>query len=106
MGIHQQFQAKVKRGIFYHLGENLLFIIMEEEHFKRTTAPFDARFPNTNQAKHCWQNYADFHRCRRLKGEDYEPCRYFQRVYMSMCKNEDLEKWDDLFEKGASPSLR
>jgi cytochrome c oxidase subunit 6b len=31
------------------------------------TAPFDARFPNTNQSKNCWQNYVDFHKCIKLK---------------------------------------
>lgn len=49
------------------------------------TAPFDARFPNTNQTKNCWQNYVDFHRCQKMKGEDYEPCEYFRRVYKSLC---------------------
>lgn len=24
---------------------------------KYRTAPFDARFPNQNQTKNCWQNY-------------------------------------------------
>merc|ERR1711976_418073 len=77
-----------------------------EDNFKRDTAPFDARFPNTNQTKNCWQNYADFRRCQRIKGEDYEPCRYFQRAYMSLCQNSSIEKWDDLFDKGAFPSVR
>ncbi len=31
------------------------------------TAPFDARFPNTNQTRNCWQNYIDFHRCIQVK---------------------------------------
>lgn len=49
------------------------------------TAPFDARFPNTNQTRNCWQNYVDYHKCVKAKGEDYEPCNYFKRVYMSLC---------------------
>jgi hypothetical protein len=28
---------------------------------------FDARFPNCNQTRHCWQSYVDFHRCIKLK---------------------------------------
>ncbi|KAI4817319.1 hypothetical protein E4T44_10523, partial [Aureobasidium sp. EXF-8845] len=33
-------------------------------------AGFDARFPNQNQTKHCWQNYVDYHKCILAKGED------------------------------------
>lgn len=36
---------------------------------------FDARFPNQNQTKHCWQNYVDYHKCITAKGEDFKPCR-------------------------------
>ena len=49
------------------------------------TAKFDARFPNTNQTKNCWQNYVDFHKCTKAKGEDFEPCQYFKNVYRSLC---------------------
>lgn len=35
----------------------------------------DARFPNMNQTKHCWQNYVDYHKCITAKGEDFAPCR-------------------------------
>ena len=31
------------------------------------TSKFDARFPNTNQTKNCWQNYVDFHKCQKIK---------------------------------------
>ena len=40
----------------------------------------DARFPNTNQTKHCWQNYVDYHKCILAKGEDFPPCRQVRRV--------------------------
>ena len=53
--------------------------------FKLETAKFDARFPNTNQTRNCWQNYLDFHRCVKAKGEDYDPCQYFKRAYKSLC---------------------
>ncbi|KAI4730204.1 hypothetical protein E4T49_02010 [Aureobasidium sp. EXF-10728] len=42
--------------------------------FKFVTG-FDARFPNQNQTKHCWQNYVDYHKCILAKGEDFKPCR-------------------------------
>jgi cytochrome c oxidase subunit 6b len=40
-----------------------------------TAVGFDARFPNQNQTKHCWQNYVDYHKCILAKGEDFAPCR-------------------------------
>lgn len=52
---------------------------------KLETPPFDARFPNTNQTKNCWQNYLDFHRCNKVKGEDSSVCLYFKQTYMSLC---------------------
>ena len=56
--------------------------------FKLETAPFDARFPNQNQTRNCYQNYLDFHRCvkvKEAKGESTEMCQYFKRVYKSLC---------------------
>ncbi|KAL7372049.1 hypothetical protein ABVT39_009255 [Epinephelus coioides] len=41
------------------------------------TAPFDARFPNSNQTRNCWSNYLDYHRCQKAldaKGVDNAPC--------------------------------
>ncbi|XP_077864101.1 cytochrome c oxidase subunit 6B1-like [Saccoglossus kowalevskii] len=64
------------------------------------TAPFDARFPNQNQTKNCWQNYVDFYRCQKVKGEDYEPCTYFKKVYRSLCPNKWVESWDEQREAG------
>ena len=53
------------------------------------TPQFDARFPNTNQSKNCWQNYVDFHRCEKIKGEGAEVCKQFLRTYRSLCP----EQW-------------
>lgn len=52
---------------------------------KLETAKFDARFPNTNQTKNCWQNFIDFHKCIKAKGEDHAACQYFKRNYKSLC---------------------
>ena len=32
-------------------------------HVQIETAPFDPRFPQTNQAKHCYTRYNEFHKC-------------------------------------------
>ncbi|OQR69097.1 serine/arginine repetitive matrix protein 5 isoform X3 [Tropilaelaps mercedesae] len=64
------------------------------------TAPFDPRFPNTNQSRNCYQNYLDFHRCQKVKGEEYEPCKYFKRIYTSICPNAWIERWDSQVAEG------
>lgn len=56
-----------------------------KEDIKIETAPFDARFPNVNQTRHCWQHYVDFHKCEKAKGEDAPVCLYYKKVYQSMC---------------------
>lgn len=62
--------------------------VIEEKIKNYRTAPFDARFPNTNQTRNCFQNYLDFHRCNKAlsdKGQDVAPCDWYQRVYKSIC---------------------
>jgi len=68
------------------------------------TIPFDPRFPNQNQTRNCWQNYVDFHRCQKLKGEDYEPCNFFAKNFQTVCPNAWIEKWNDQREKNAFPA--
>ncbi|XP_067133499.1 cytochrome c oxidase subunit 6B2 [Centruroides vittatus] len=75
----------------------------ETEEFKFWTPPFDPRFPNQNQTKNCYQNFLDYHRCRKIKGTDYEPCEYFKRVYKSLCPNAWIAKWDEQIEEGRFP---
>ncbi|XP_050506678.1 cytochrome c oxidase subunit 6B1 [Diabrotica virgifera virgifera] len=72
--------------------------IKEDEIFK--TAPFDPRFPNTNQTRYCYQSYLDFHRCQKVRGSDYKPCEYFSKVFHSVCPNAWIEKWDGQREEG------
>lgn len=55
------------------------------EQLNLRTAPFDARFPNQNQTKSCWQNFIDYQKCVKAKGEDYEPCQFFFRNFKSLC---------------------
>ncbi|KAI7860808.1 cytochrome c oxidase, subunit VIb [Circinella umbellata] len=61
-------------------------------------------FPNTNQTKHCWQNYVDYFKCINARGEDFAPCKQFYRAYHSLCPNEWIEKWDTQREEGTNPS--
>ncbi|KAL6710691.1 Cytochrome c oxidase subunit 6B [Coniothyrium glycines] len=70
--------------------------------FKFVTG-FDARFPNQNQTKHCWQNYVDYHKCITAKGEDFAPCRQFMLAYKSLCPSGWTTRWDDQREAGNFP---
>ncbi|XP_026325130.1 cytochrome c oxidase subunit 6B1-like [Hyposmocoma kahamanoa] len=67
------------------------------------TAPYDPRFPNTNQTRHCYQSYLDFHRCQKVRGGNYEACNYFKRVYRSLCPNEWSGRWDTQRAEGCFP---
>ncbi|XP_011307131.1 cytochrome c oxidase subunit 6B1 isoform X2 [Fopius arisanus] len=62
---------------------------------KYRTVPLDTRFTNTNQTRNCHQNFLDFQRCSNVRGEDYEACQYFKRVYKIICPNAWIEKWDE-----------
>ncbi|CAH0385003.1 unnamed protein product [Bemisia tabaci] len=75
----------------------------EKKEFKFETAPFDPRFPNQNQTRHCYQNFVDYKRCAKVKGEDYEPCLYFKKVYTSLCPHYWVEKWESQIEQGCFP---
>merc|ERR1712034_223614 len=67
------------------------------------TPTFDARFPNQNQTKNCWQNFLDYQKCIKAKGEEYEPCQYFFRTYRSLCPIAWVDKWNDQIEDGTFP---
>ncbi|XP_072102286.1 cytochrome c oxidase subunit 6B2 [Mobula birostris] len=70
------------------------------------TAPFDARFPNTNQTRNCYQNYLDYHRCQKAltaQGKDVSMCEWYNRVYKSLCPRSWVNKWDDQRESGSFP---
>lgn len=73
-----------------------------------STAPFDARFPNTNQTRACWQHYIDSHKCARAKadqgGVDNAGCKKLQRLARIMCPGSWIEKWDAALEQGINPS--
>jgi len=71
--------------------------------FKFVTAGTDARFPNVNQTKHCWQNYVDYHKCIIAKGEDFAPCRQFWLAYRSLCPSGWYQRWDEQREAGQFP---
>ncbi|AQL05913.1 Cytochrome c oxidase subunit 6b-1 [Zea mays] len=52
------------------------------------TAPADFRFPTTNQTRHCFTRYVEYHRCVAAKGEDAPECDKFAKYYRSLCPGE------------------
>ncbi|KAF8650993.1 hypothetical protein AX16_004979 [Volvariella volvacea WC 439] len=68
------------------------------------TVGFDARFPNTNQTRNCFQNYTDYFKCITAKGEDFAPCKQFKKAYNSLCPSKIISKWDEQRENGTFPA--
>ncbi|KAG6900589.1 Cytochrome c oxidase subunit 6B [Termitomyces sp. T159_Od127] len=51
-----------------------------------------------------FQNYTDYFKCITAKGEDFAPCKQFQRAYNSLCPNEWIAKFDEQRENGTFPA--
>lgn len=65
-----------------------LMLTYSSLHMSHRIAPFDARFPNTNQSKHCWQSYSDYYKCINARGEEFTGCKQFFKTFKSICPNE------------------
>ncbi|XP_042493208.1 cytochrome c oxidase subunit 6b-1-like isoform X2 [Macadamia integrifolia] len=60
----------------------------ETPEIKLETAPADIRFPTTNQTRHCFTRYIEYHRCIAAKGEGAPECDKFAKFYRSLCPSE------------------
>ncbi|XP_074585346.1 uncharacterized protein LOC141841122 [Curcuma longa] len=76
---------------------------VEEQEIKIETAPADFRFPTTNQTRHCFTRYIEYHRCVAAKGEDAPECNKFAKYYRSLCPSEWVERWNEQRENGTFP---
>ncbi|BFG19344.1 hypothetical protein CerSpe_056190 [Prunus speciosa] len=70
---------------------------------KIETAPADFRFPTTNQTRHCFTRYVEYHRCVAAKGEGAPECDKFAKFYRSLCPGEWIERWNEQRENGTFP---
>ncbi|WOG91570.1 hypothetical protein DCAR_0310819 [Daucus carota subsp. sativus] len=70
---------------------------------KLETAPADFRFPTTNQSRHCFTRYVEYHRCIAAKGEDAPECDKFAKYYRSLCPGEWVDRWNEQRENGTFP---
>ncbi|EPS59241.1 hypothetical protein M569_15568, partial [Genlisea aurea] len=73
------------------------------EEIKIETAPADFRFPTTNQTRHCFTRYIEYHRCVAAKGDEAPECQKFAKYYRSLCPGEWVEKWNEQRENGTFP---
>ncbi|CAG7901977.1 unnamed protein product, partial [Brassica rapa] len=79
--------------------------VVEEtpDEIKLETAPADFRFPTTNQTRHCFTRYIEYHRCVAAKGDDAPECDKFSKFYRSLCPGEWVDKWNEQRENGTFP---
>ncbi|EAZ40696.1 hypothetical protein OsJ_25165 [Oryza sativa Japonica Group] len=77
--------------------------IDEKPEIKIETAPADFRFPTTNQTRHCFTRYIEYHRCVAAKGEGAPECEKFAKYYRSLCPSEWIERWNEQRENGTFP---
>ncbi|CAH8351801.1 unnamed protein product [Eruca vesicaria subsp. sativa] len=79
--------------------------VVEEtpDEIKLETAPADFRFPTTNQTRHCFTRYIEYHRCVAAKGDEAPECDKFAKFYRSLCPGEWVDKWNEQRENGTFP---
>ncbi|XXG61170.1 hypothetical protein AAC387_Pa04g2888 [Persea americana] len=70
---------------------------------KIETAPADFRFPTTNQTRHCFTCYIEYHRCLAAKGDGASECQKFSKYYRSLCPGEWIDRWNEQRENGTFP---
>ncbi|KAJ4851246.1 hypothetical protein Tsubulata_012486 [Turnera subulata] len=75
----------------------------DKPEIKLETAPADYRFPTTNQTRHCFTRYIEYHRCTAAKGEGAPECDKFAKYYRSLCPTEWVQKWNEQRENGTFP---
>ncbi|KAL1224490.1 Cytochrome c oxidase subunit 6b-1 [Cardamine amara subsp. amara] len=85
--------------------ENSTQEVAEEtpDEIKLETAPADFRFPTTNQTRHCFTRYIEYHRCVAAKGEEAPECDKFAKFYRSLCPSEWVDRWNEQRENGTFP---
>ena len=79
---------------------SLLQVVEEKLPVEVKTAPFDPRFPTTNQAKHCFTRYNEFHKCAKEKDAEDPQCLKYKRFAATICPSDWTTKWDEQRENG------
>ena len=64
------------------------FVHLKMSTIKLETTPVDPRFPNTNQAQHCWTRYNEWVVCTKKHKDDEDACKKARQYAASLCPNE------------------
>eukprot|EP01024_Parvocaulis_polyphysoides_P002290 TRINITY_DN107257_c0_g1_i4.p2 TRINITY_DN107257_c0_g1~~TRINITY_DN107257_c0_g1_i4.p2 ORF type:complete len:170 (+),score=35.01 TRINITY_DN107257_c0_g1_i4:98-607(+) len=68
------------------------------------TAPYDPRFPSTNQARHCYVRYCEWYKCLKEKGDEEDnECKFYRDCVYEICPGDWLERWEEQRENGIWP---
>eukprot|EP01025_Chloroclados_australasicus_P041372 TRINITY_DN437_c0_g1_i1.p2 TRINITY_DN437_c0_g1~~TRINITY_DN437_c0_g1_i1.p2 ORF type:complete len:165 (-),score=17.10 TRINITY_DN437_c0_g1_i1:177-671(-) len=68
------------------------------------TAPYDPRFPGTNQARHCYVRYCEWYKCLKEKGDqEDEECKFYRDCTYEICPLDMLERWEEQRANGIWP---
>eukprot|EP00656_Telonema_subtile_P039374 TRINITY_DN44490_c0_g1_i2.p2 TRINITY_DN44490_c0_g1~~TRINITY_DN44490_c0_g1_i2.p2 ORF type:complete len:111 (-),score=37.22 TRINITY_DN44490_c0_g1_i2:273-605(-) len=86
----------IRDSINAEYGEH--FITMSDEDIVLSTTPQDTRFPNVNQARHCFSRFNEYNRCVARNGED--KCVMLKKFYAAVCPNEWVNNWTEQIEAG------
>ena len=63
-----------------------------KEYLLEARIPYNPRFPNQNQTKHCWSAYVEYNKCM-AQNPDSPYCPKFKHTYEALCP----EEWVCLF---------
>ncbi|CAH0476901.1 unnamed protein product [Peronospora belbahrii] len=67
---------------------------------KLKTTPLDPRFPNQNQAQHCWTRYNEFVLCLKSNDGDEDACHKYLQYAASVCPSSWMDRWNEQREEG------
>ncbi|CAK7338099.1 unnamed protein product [Dovyalis caffra] len=97
---------RMKKKMDTRLSSRMVLMKMQRMLIELKTAPADYRFPTTNQTRHCFTRYIEFHRCVAAKGDEVNECERFAKYYRSLCPSEWVERWNEQRENGTFPGRR
>ncbi|KAJ4881390.1 putative cytochrome c oxidase subunit 6b-like [Raphanus sativus] len=69
-----------------------------------TDSARDELFPVTNETRHCFNRYMQYHRCLEGKGKDTNDCNSLRDYVRTMCPETLVEKWEEQRKSGTLPS--
>eukprot|EP00588_Corethron_pennatum_P012480 CAMPEP_0194278978 /NCGR_PEP_ID=MMETSP0169-20130528/12890_1 /TAXON_ID=218684 /ORGANISM="Corethron pennatum, Strain L29A3" /LENGTH=91 /DNA_ID=CAMNT_0039023309 /DNA_START=67 /DNA_END=342 /DNA_ORIENTATION=+ len=72
----------------------------------KTTPTQNKKFPNVNQASHCWNRYNEWVLCLKETDSDEAACKKLRGLAVSICPNDWREAWDEERAEGNFSGLK